>query len=117
MTAPHPDFLTVLEAVTVLSPMGYSFRGEPREHTPAPGADPPPAGPAFLPMLEGELYARLYTRPSPTGAPADFLTQRDHIAALSAANAGEGSWEPGWQVTGPDPAIGRGKMPRKSRHV
>jgi hypothetical protein len=103
MTALHPDFLTVLEAVRVLSPTSYSFRGEPREHTPAPGADPPPAEPAFLPLLEGELYAGLYTRPSPTGAPADFLAQRDHIAALSAANSGEGSWEPGWQVTGLDP--------------
>ena len=27
---------------------------------------------------------------------ADTLAWRDHVAALSAANTGRGTWEPGW---------------------
>ena len=107
MSAVHPDFLTVFAAVKVLSPTAYRFRDEPREFPPPAPPGPEPAAPApdpvFLPALEGDLYSRLYTRPTPTGAPADFLAQRDHISALSAANNGQGSWEPGWQVVGLEP--------------
>ena len=46
-----------------------------------------------------DLYSRLYVRPTP-GTPAAYnaLAQRDHISALSAANNGIGTWEPGWRV-------------------
>jgi hypothetical protein len=107
MSAVHPDFLTVFAAVQVLSPTAYRFRDELREF---PGPNPPgpePVAPAsepmFLAALEGDLYSGLYTRPTRTGAPADFLAQRDHLSALSAANQGRGSWEPGWQVVGREP--------------
>jgi HopA1 effector protein family len=107
MSAVHPDFLAVFAAVTVLSPTAYRFRDVPREFPapapPGPEPTPPAPDPVFLPALEGDLYAWLYTRPTPTGAPADFLAQRDHISALSAANNGQGSWEPGWQVVGLEP--------------
>jgi hypothetical protein len=107
MSVVHADFLTVFAAVKVLSPTAYRFRDEPREFpAPAPtDGEPAPtaAEPVFLPMLEGDLYSRLYTRPTQTGAPADFLAQRDHISALSAANTGQGTWEPGWQVVGLEP--------------
>jgi hypothetical protein len=100
MSAVHPDFLTIFTAVKVLSPTAYCFGDELREF-PAPA--PPASDPVFLPALEGDLYARLYIRPTRTGAPADFLAQRDHISALSGANNGRGTWEPGWQVTGREP--------------
>jgi HopA1 effector protein family len=107
MSVVHPDFLTVFAAVKVLSPTSYRFRDVPREFpTPAPPSPeptPPALDPVFLPALELDLYARLYTQPTPIGAPADFLAQRDHISALSAANNGQGSWEPGWQVVGQEP--------------
>jgi hypothetical protein len=100
MTVLHPDFLTVLAAVEVLSPTAYRFGGELREFPPpaAPGPDP-----AYLHALEEDLYSRLFLRPTRTAASADFLAQRDHVSALSAANNGRGSWEPGWEVVGVEP--------------
>jgi hypothetical protein len=56
--------------------------------------------PAVLAALEGELYARFYTRPT-TGdgrAMGDFLARRDLLSALSSANTGRGTWEPGWKL-------------------
>ena len=107
MIALHPDFLTVFAAVKVLSPTSYTFRDEIRDFTSAapPATEPtaPASDPVFLPALEGDLYARLYTRPSGTWSPADFLAQRDHMSALSMANNGRGSWEPGWQIVGLEP--------------
>jgi hypothetical protein len=100
MSAVHPDFLTVFAAVKVLSPTAYRFQDEVREF---PTPVPPASEPVFLSALEGDLYSGLYTRPTRTGAPADFLAQRDHLIALSAANQGRGSWEPGWQVVGLEP--------------
>jgi hypothetical protein len=102
MSVVHPDFLTVFATVRVVSPTAYRFRDELREFP-----EPAPAGPepVFLTALEGDLYSLLYTRPTPTrtAGAGDFLAQRDHTSALSAANNGRGSWEPGWQVVGREP--------------
>jgi hypothetical protein len=96
MTAIHPDLLTVSEAAEVVSPTRYVILGETREAAPASESSSPTV-PALLTALENDLYARLYIRPVAEGAaPSDFLTQRDHLAALSAANNGRGTWEPGW---------------------
>lgn len=66
---------------------------------PAPAAEARPAEPLFMAALEGELYSRLYVRPQPAAASiSDPLAQRDHLSALSAANGGVGTWEPGWRV-------------------
>jgi hypothetical protein len=55
--------------------------------------------PVFMSYLETELYSHLYVRPSASaGTPSDSLAMRDHTAALSAANSGTGSWEPGWKI-------------------
>ncbi len=95
----HPDVLAVSEAVAVESPTRYVLLGEPREVS--------AGGPALLSALQDDLYARLYTRPVADDAPpADGLAQRDHIAALSAANNGTGTWEPGW-TAGPVDEDGR----------
>jgi hypothetical protein len=94
MTPTHPDLLAVIDAAEVVSAARYVVLGETRE-----AADEP----TLLAALEGELYARLYTRPAPRGAaPADPLAQRDHVAALSAANNGRGTWEPGWSAGAAD---------------
>jgi hypothetical protein len=107
MSVVHPDFLRVFTAVKVLSPTAYRFRGETREFPALPPPDSEAAGtapgPAFLAALEADLYSRLYTRPTPTGVPPDVLVHRDHVSALSAANSGQGSWEPGWQLAGREP--------------
>jgi hypothetical protein len=102
MSLVHPDFLTVFAAVKVRSPRAYCVGDELREF-PDPHPDAPASDPVFLAALERDLYDRLYIRPTRTGATADLLAQRDHTRALSAANNGRGSWEPGWQVVGLEP--------------
>ncbi|HKI34291.1 MAG TPA: T3SS effector HopA1 family protein [Gemmataceae bacterium] len=98
MTAIHPDLLAVSDAVEVVSPTRYVFRGEAREAAPG-GEQPDGANAPLLTALENELYFRLYIRPvAGPAAPAAPLAERDHLAALSAANNGRGTWEPGWTV-------------------
>ena len=77
---------------------------------PASGAPPRPCPAATAPAepdgiraLAGELYLRLYTGAG--GAPwpeVDPLARREHIARLSEANRGRGTWEPGWTIRGVD---------------
>lgn len=122
----HDDLRLLLEAVEIHSPTRYTLRGEARDFSPAPpavpggespggsqpadtatGADdaPLPESPVFMPMLESDLYSRLYVRPSsaPPAAQPDLLAQRDFTSALSAANNGTGTWEPGWRITSIEP--------------
>ncbi|MFI5459406.1 MAG: lanthionine synthetase LanC family protein [Isosphaerales bacterium] len=98
----HDDLLTVLDAVEIESPARYLLLGEPHE---VPGAGP--AGPSpraeptgLMSALAGDLYERLYLRPTDliSQPRADVVSQRDLMAALSAANTGRGTWEPGWSV-------------------
>ena len=110
----HPDLRLIMEAVEIHSPTQYSIFGELRDYSnqpPAAAAQTPAQTDAraddsatqpnfvFQPFLENDLYSRLYVRPTP-GAPAAYnaLAQRDHISALSAANNGTGTWEPGWRI-------------------
>jgi hypothetical protein len=94
MTAIHPDLLTVSEAAEVVSPTRYVILGETREAAPASESSSPTV-PALLTALENDLYARLYIRPVAEGAaPSDFLTQRDHLAALSADRRSPGMVSP-----------------------
>jgi Lanthionine synthetase C-like protein/HopA1 effector protein family len=96
MTPVHPDLMTVIDAVTIVSPTRHVVLGRVRDSAPA-GADPAPGAPALLPLLEADLYTRLYARPvGDAAAPADLPAQRDFLAALSAANSGRGTWDPGW---------------------
>ncbi|MDT5295741.1 MAG: hypothetical protein QOJ76_2621 [Acidobacteriota bacterium] len=110
----HADLRLVLESVEINSPTRYTLLGEPRDFTPPPPAlDAPPTAadaatpdeampesPVFMPSLETDLYSRLYVRPqSAPVASSDLLAQRDFLSALSAANNGVGTWEPGWRAT------------------
>jgi hypothetical protein len=105
MTVIHDDLLTVLDAVQILSPTCYSLLGERRE-IPGTGSSLTGIGRAAGPeplvaALATDLYERLYIRPSPPRLPkADLLAARDLVAALSGANTGVGTWEPGWTVRG-----------------
>lgn len=98
MSSPiHADLLAILDAVNVLSLSVYTIQGERREVSEPlrEGVAPPRAK-----ALENDLYARLYMRPSAPEhvAAYDFLARRDFLAALSAANSGRGTWEPGWTI-------------------
>jgi hypothetical protein len=99
----NADILEVFDAVSIESPVRYSLHGQPRDLSSMPG-DPRAR---LVQTLETDLYVRLYTRPSGGTAAPDFLGQRDHMSALSAANNGRGSWEPGWKVGEVDEEDGR----------
>ena len=100
----HADLKVVMDAVEINSPTEYSIFGERRDFSQTADASGDAARPpVFEPALEAELYRRLYTRPFVGGAFApNPLAQRDHISALSAANNGKGTWEPGWRINSLD---------------
>jgi hypothetical protein len=92
----HPDLLAVIDAVNVLSPTRYVILGDIRDVA-VRDSEPSSAEPSLLSVLESELYTRLYTRSSARVPPSlDSNERADHIRSLSAANNGQGSWEPGW---------------------
>jgi hypothetical protein len=96
MSAIHPDLSAVLDVVEIQSHGRYVLLGEACQlsaTSPGEAIDLPQ-------RLEGALYARLYCRPCGDAVPADVVSRRDHVAALSAANSGEGTWEPGWAIGG-----------------
>ncbi len=103
MTPLHADLRTILDAVEILSPTRFTLLGEVRD-LPAPDADAEAeaAGGRLVSALSAALYERLYTRPSVRGNSAGSLARRDLMAALSVANTGQGTWEPGWKVVGPE---------------
>jgi hypothetical protein len=101
----HPDLRTVAEAVRITAPDRYVLDGNERHITGSagPSADAETTVRAvLLRAIENELYYRYYRRP---GAPhlsdpatASIDTMRSFTAALSAANRGTGTWDPGWQI-------------------
>ena len=99
----NADILEAFDAVSIESPVRYSLHAQPRDLS-SMGGDPRTR---MVQTLETDLYVRLYTRSSAGTAVADYLGQRDHVAALSAANNGSGSWEPGWRVGQVDEEDGR----------
>jgi hypothetical protein len=101
MTPIHADLLTVLDAVEIASPTCYTVLGQPREILDEATREAPSGtDPGRLPAaLASDLYERLYVRPSAAPPPrSDALSRRDLIAALSRANTGRGTWEPGWTI-------------------
>jgi hypothetical protein len=98
MNRVHDDLVTIIDAVEIRSPRDYIVLGERRAlravNPPDPGSSTP-----IISVLAEDLYNRLYMRPSsPLQAIVGVLERRDLVAALSAANAGSGTWEPGWTL-------------------
>jgi len=58
----------------------------------------------LLAALESDLYWNLYTRPGESARPVtmESNTGRDFISALSLANKGSGTWDPGWLIGAQD---------------
>lgn len=113
----HEDLVRIADAVEIHSPTSYSVSGDRRDLS----AGLMPAVPLWSEprvddarsrteaVLESELYFRLYSRPRAGRTPSDDpLPLRDHVAALSAANCGKKTWEPGWKVVaiGDDGRVG-----------
>lgn len=99
----NADILEAFDAVSIESPVRYSLHGQPRDLSSVQG-DPRTR---MVQTLETDLYVRLYTRPSAVAEAPNYLGQRDHVSALSAANNGRGSWEPGWRIGEVDEEDGR----------
>jgi|SRR5579883_147252 len=128
MTPIHPDFAELVAAAEVLSPTTYVVLGEThRLDDPAavahearaiaetPSGDLPgwaldeqmsEAHP-LVQAIRTTLYSRLYTRSTPAEFSSNPTARRSHCGALSEANSGNGSWEPGWQIAGEIDETGR----------
>lgn len=90
MSELHPDLVAAAAGAEVVSPTAYAIGGDRREvHAPE----------MLRPAMEQEMYSRLYTRADRrTATMTDYTAQREQMAALSAANNGRGTWEPGWRI-------------------
>jgi hypothetical protein len=89
------DLSTILGAVTIHSPAGFSFAGEPPVRVaPGPGeADPLARG------LRDVLYIRCYARPFGSApAPAAPGGDPGFPLRLSAANQSRDRWDPEWRI-------------------
>ncbi|MEE8524424.1 MAG: lanthionine synthetase LanC family protein [Thermoanaerobaculia bacterium] len=103
------DLRVLVNAVRVLSATSYTVSGDHREIAPPeaarrPDVDPPAADDereALIESLADDLYQHLYTRRGTGGGGRpDRLARRRHVARLSRANRGSGTWEPGWRIAG-----------------
>lgn len=110
----HPDLQEVAAAVEVESATRYTFRGEPRDLAAMPFAPVSETGrpvklsgdeATLTAILESELYQRLYRRPADGVGRSVVQGGADHgfIEQLSAANAGNGTWQAGWKVAEVEP--------------
>lgn len=106
----HPDLVDLLRAVEVQSPTRFTLNGELRDLTRLKLLSPSGEGRArpqepLLQALESDLYNRFYCRPRTGKAPTagDPAALREFIGALSRANCGNGTWEPGWVVAAVEP--------------
>ena len=99
----HADLFSMINAVEIRSPTQFTFRGAVRDIGVQTDRDNLQAAPGVVPLvsvLELDLYWKLYTKPTdPDAVPiADPMARRQLMAALSAANTGQGTWEPGWTI-------------------
>jgi hypothetical protein len=94
-----------LRAVTIRGSTRYAWLGRPSRALPAALADELSESERrryLAACLREELYCSFYVhgRPVPArwGEPEPAFADRDFVGALSEANTGRGSWEPGWEV-------------------
>lgn len=95
MLHPTADLREVVEAVVIHAADRFTVSGESFELPPGDGGVSAMAQP-----LANTLYQRLYCRPERhrPGPPRDRRVARVFVDALSGANCGSGTWEPGWAV-------------------
>ncbi|HVZ52190.1 MAG TPA: T3SS effector HopA1 family protein [Pseudolabrys sp.] len=105
MSGIHRDIVAIAMTARIAAPDRYAFDDQERQIAPAGAGESADTRQArLLQTLENELYYRCYRRPgepfASDPAAADVDTMRGFTAALSAANAGSGTWDPGWTVAG-----------------
>jgi hypothetical protein len=103
----HDELRPILDAISILSPAVFLFRGETVTVQPGP-VQPIPGLPAHplpqMPLvreLQSVLYTRCYAQrfESPQVQPA-FTSDPAYVQRLSAANHTQPRWEAGWSVYG-----------------
>jgi hypothetical protein len=110
----HEDLAYIAGQLAVLTDRSYSFRGEPRDlgesrFMPLSETGQPVqlsrSQPALVAFIESEIYQSLYRRPADGIGKSIVKGEGDHefIERLSAANAGSGTWEPGWSIVAIEP--------------
>ena len=103
MSGVHQDIVTIAATAQIAAPDRYRVDGQERQIPPSGTDDNADARQArLLQTMENELYYRCYRRPgepfATDPASADVDAMRGFAAALSAANTGSGTWDPGWTV-------------------
>jgi hypothetical protein len=125
MSTLHADLVKVIDSVEILTSTSYRLLGQPvrdllaaptvtasptnlpssmraadeADNVPEMTGSEPPETPLIVSDLTDRLYTHLYLRPSDAEQTRhDPLAQRDFVAALSDANTGQGTWEPGWKI-------------------
>ncbi|HLX42147.1 MAG TPA: T3SS effector HopA1 family protein [Bryobacteraceae bacterium] len=107
MSTIRTELSRILDAISIVSPALFSFRGEPVPVTPGP-VQPLPGFPNHplpqMPLardLQATLYSRCYAQriedPQPAKA-AVFTLDPSFAASLSANNRTQSRWEGGWSV-------------------
>ena len=93
----------MVSEVEVCSATRYVLNGRERQVAEEQGA-PKTDGRAMITALSSVFYASFYCRPIPIGDQRfDAGAGRDLGAALSRANCGSGTWDPGWRVRDVEP--------------
>lgn len=107
------DVAEIARRAWFTGPTGYVFDGHERELdvdvsdvaelAPIVGPDGGKP-PALFEAMAGELYGAAYTRAQRNvyRVQSDYQARRRFLAELSAANHGNGTWEPGWVVQSRD---------------
>src|SRR5262249_31739926 len=99
----HDDLRPILDAIAIVSPTAFFFRGESIAVQPGP-VQPLPGMPAHplpqMPLvreLQSVLYTRCYAQrfENPQAQPA-FTSDPAYVQRLSAANHTQPRWEAGW---------------------
>ena len=95
------EYMSIASAVQIHSDTHYSINGQLRIlPTYAIGTS---VADAMQTAIQFDIYRDLFCRPTAQGVMAqDGHALRDHVAALSQANTGTGSWEQGWRIAGRD---------------
>lgn len=101
------DLEHVVDAISIVSPAMFLFRGEPVHVTPGP-VQPIPGLPYHplpqMPLareLQAVIYARCYAQrieDEPAHAASPFVPDPSFVASLSAKNRTQSRWEGGWSV-------------------
>lgn len=99
-TTSEDDLRAMIDAVAIESATRYRLHGEPRDVPAPPSVDAAPADVPLVQQLQTALYTAIYCRRTGRRGPTGDLADRELVHALSAANRGRGTWEPGWIIAG-----------------